>query len=640
MPLPSIGPQYYVEFLGWMECYGVRGEKYTEPVIRELRHRQKRKKADVPPKLTILVTDEGLHISQSVDSKKKNSTKTIQFPVIPGRDVTFVHQARRPGDGRLDDIVACIYLGYMPRTNRCVHVHVYSFADAVTASDFCTKMAAIVKQNGHHILEEERRLANERQIEPPATLVQADNTDEPHATDSAVGSASSGYSDEYPDTPFGPRKIEPDLESLADVLPYDNIQDEIRHKMQSENSPILLPPIDYDTISRKHGNLMKVDERRCKHEKIVGLLALKLKERNDSSESGVDLASPTPSITEKNSRNKIPDAPAPPLQMNTTATPPPPPLPKPSPPSETVPPTKVQDKPVINGHRRQHSQGAAAAVIPQADAFVVYPPKKSSPPMSPRLYRQALDNAHGQLYRQSSTHSDKQSPRLSRSHYSSENLGQALLRQSSTGSNSAVPPFQRQSSTGSNSAVPPFQRQNSSSSNNSFRLSQSSDHDKSQEEGKIVYYKGANSEDLYALPSKGPHAARHSQHLPYSDSDAFPPADYNDEPQEEVRMRRNPRSAYRQPHLTRSMPVDMIRSEMALSSSGSRPGSGEFRHIRRTDSPSFVGVNRVSSPHFVGGRRTDSPAFAAEGRTESPVIFAKRIDSPSFMQGPQGFPMY
>ncbi|KAI8783088.1 hypothetical protein BgiMline_028015, partial [Biomphalaria glabrata] len=43
--------QFYVEFLGWMECRGVRGANYTDPVIRELKQRQKH--VIKPPKLTI-----------------------------------------------------------------------------------------------------------------------------------------------------------------------------------------------------------------------------------------------------------------------------------------------------------------------------------------------------------------------------------------------------------------------------------------------------------------------------------------------------------------------------------------------------------------------------------------------------------
>lgn len=596
----SKGSQYYVEFLGWMECYGVQGERYTQPVINELRRRQNRKSSDKPPKLTILVTKEELQISQDVDSKKKSGTKTVQFPKIPGRDVTFVHQASRPSDGRPDDIVACIYLGYMPRTNRCVHVHVYRFMDSAVAADFASKMAFIVSKNSIHIQDVERKLVIDKQIEPPVISNSADIASEPHTTDSAVGSASSGYSGDDNIPAISSHKMDPDLESLADVLPFDNVNDELRYRMQSSNPPVLYPPIDYDTISRRHGNLIKVEERRCTEGTIVGEHANKLKQKNGPSEIRGDKSPSIIDSDEKYSRNKISDAPF-------KSAVPSPPIPAPFLSKEPAP-LKADTKPYQSGHRRQLSQGSPSVT---AQSESVYPPKKSSPPMSPRVYRQAKDKAHNQLNRQSSSNSEKHSPRLSSASYNNENSGPVLKNQSLN----ETPPFIRQSSSSSVGEASPFNRQNSNSSNSSLLQSQISDHDKSQEEGKIMYYKGPKSEDLYALPSKLHH--RHSQHVgpsPPPSSDAFPPADYNDG----VDMRKHPGGPYRPPHLTRSMPADLIRSEIVLSSAGSRPSSGEFRHIRRTDSPTFVGGNR----------------------TDSPVVFTRRVDSPAFMQGAQGFPMY
>ncbi|RUS84796.1 hypothetical protein EGW08_007411, partial [Elysia chlorotica] len=285
----SPNQKYYVEFLGWMECHGVRGERYTRPVIQELRRRQQKNTSDRPPKLTIEVSHEKLRISQEVDTKKKDGIKKIEFPKIPGRDVTFVHQASRPSDGRPDDTVACIYLGYMPRTKRYVHVHVYRFMDAQTASKFAAQMAAIVSANSKHVAEAERKLASKGQIEPP--LVAGFMSSEPRTTDSAVGSASSGYSDDESPV-IGTRDIEPDLQSLHEVMAFDSVTEEFRHRMKLEEAPVLLPPKDYDTIKLKHGNLALIDLRRCNEERIVGDLALKNKHRAASSESGVDVGPP------------------------------------------------------------------------------------------------------------------------------------------------------------------------------------------------------------------------------------------------------------------------------------------------------------------------------------------------------------
>ena len=571
------------------------------------------------------VDQKQVKISQEVDDKKKRSFKEIKFPSIPGRSVTFVHQATRPKDGQPDDIVACIYLGYMPRTKRYVHVHVYRFDEASTATAFATRMAAIVNSNQKNIVEVERKLASEGQIEPPQMVNSADMMSERQTTDSAVGSASSGYSDEDLPPNFN-RDIDPDLQSLADVQPFESVTDELRHRMKKEASPLLYPPRDYDTLCRKMGNLIQVDIRRCNEEKIVGGFASK--ERNGSDESGVDMTGPETEDGNIRPSSLFSNAPGPPP-------PPPAPLPKPGGPIQKDPqsPTDTTGKKLVNGHRRQNSLGTAGG-LSQADS--VYPPKVDSPVMSPRLYRQAIGNALNQLHRQNSQNEqlgqvpingDPIRRSLSRQNSSSENLGHVLHRQGSNGSDKSGP------------FPPPFLRQNSNTSNGSFHLSQqSSDLDRSYEEGKLMYYKGPHSEDLYSMPMKAPHSARHSQPLSGPSSPgAFPPADYyNDDPDAVVEMRRMGRHQYRQPHLTRSMPADLIRSEMVLGSGGSRPGSGEFRQMRRGDSPAFVGGGRTDSPVFLPQQqRVDSPSFM-----HGPQAFVKggpRVDSPSFMTASQPY---
>ncbi|BFZ04637.1 hypothetical protein BsWGS_07676 [Bradybaena similaris] len=279
--------KFYVEFLGWMECRGVRGHKYTDPVMRELRRRQKN--MDAPPKLTIEVNRKELKITQSVPDKGRKGFKKVKFPTIPTRDVTYVQQAIRPGDGRLDDTVACIYLGYMPRTQRYVHVHVYRFDEAKTAALFATQMAAIVEDNYDRIQKVEIDLAKRGEIED-ARMMPSDNQSDARTTDSAVGSASSSGSNEE-SSAFSNEDIDPDLQSLRDVQPFDSVTDELKYRLQVADRPLLLPPKDYDTIRRGHGNLKEVNRRRCLNLNIVGENAV-LGEQNGSSESGVDLHSP------------------------------------------------------------------------------------------------------------------------------------------------------------------------------------------------------------------------------------------------------------------------------------------------------------------------------------------------------------
>ncbi|XP_041348930.1 uncharacterized protein LOC121368315 [Gigantopelta aegis] len=291
--------QFYVEFLGWMETNGLRGVKYTDPVIRELRRRQKQ--IDRPPKLTIQVSKKELKITQDVEEKKKRSIKKIKFPTIPARDVTFAVQSMRPHDGRPDDVVACIYLGYMPRTGRDVHVHVYRFDEPQTATTFVRMLNQLTDSNEDRIREAERELAAKGQIEPveytrESGLGSSDGmSDGPYTGDSAADSAASNstYSDESPT--FDSDDIDPDLQSLSEMQAFDSVTDELRQRLNinRDNAPILLPPTDYDTISRARGNFTKnYEERRCNLLGITGNPALD-RTRKESGESGIDVNSPS-----------------------------------------------------------------------------------------------------------------------------------------------------------------------------------------------------------------------------------------------------------------------------------------------------------------------------------------------------------
>ena len=293
--------QFYVEFLGWMETTGLRGVKYTEPVIRELRRRQKR--VDRPPKLTIQVSKKELKISQDVEEKKKRHIKKIKFPTIPAQDVTFAVQSMRPHDGRPDDIVACIYLGYMPRTGRYVHAHVYRFDEPQTATTFVRMLNQLTDSNEERIREVERELAAKGEIEMveytrESGLGSSDGmSDGPYTGDSAADSAASNstYSDDSPT--FGSDDIDPDLQSLSEVQAFDSVTDELRQRLSinRDTAPILLPPTDYDTISRARGNFTKnYEERRCHLAGIAGNAVFDSdRNRKESGESGIDLNSPS-----------------------------------------------------------------------------------------------------------------------------------------------------------------------------------------------------------------------------------------------------------------------------------------------------------------------------------------------------------
>ncbi|KAK0068939.1 hypothetical protein Bpfe_001902 [Biomphalaria pfeifferi] len=385
--------QFYVEFLGWMECRGVRGANYTDPVIRELKQRQKH--VIKPPKLTIQVSKSDLKITQEVDDGKKKGIKKIKFPTIPARDITYVKQGRH-SDGRLDDVVACIYLGYMPRTQKFVHVHVYRFDEAATATTFAQQLSGIVEANYNHVLEVEADLINKGEVED--NRIYSPSIDL-NADDSAVGSSSSAFSDDEP--PSFRSDIDPDLQSLKDVLPFDNVAEELKFRLQLGDAPLLLPPKDYDTISRAHGKLDKVKERRCLNVQIVGQNAITEVDENrarlGSMESGVDTASPgsdstekkenvhkttssstSPGISPREERRSLKDKKASSLNTN-------------------------HMKLDLNSKNSQHSGSISPVSPPVSAKDFVYPPKKKSPPTSPRLYRSEVPKE--KLVKQSSINS-------------------------------------------------------------------------------------------------------------------------------------------------------------------------------------------------------------------------------------------
>jgi len=304
--ISSKNHKFYVEFLGWIESRGLIGRQYTEPVVNDLRRKQRKWKN--APKLTLQVSKKELRISQEIEEKKRK-IKTIEFPRIPSRDITFVSQAINLSNGRPDDIVACIYLGYVPRTQRYVHVHVYRFDTPETASNFAKILKHFINVDTDRIRRAEMDLAGQGWIDNPQgfdsqriehqrygqrRLELSDGMSDPQTSDSAPDSgAASSCSDSLPSD-----EIEPDLQSLRDQMAFDSVTNELKSRLNMvpvdpvQKVPILLPPKDYDTISRRQGNLEKVDLRRSLNLNIVGLGA-QPRPRNGSDESGIELQSPS-----------------------------------------------------------------------------------------------------------------------------------------------------------------------------------------------------------------------------------------------------------------------------------------------------------------------------------------------------------
>ncbi|XP_062613558.1 uncharacterized protein LOC134275299 [Saccostrea cucullata] len=309
--------KFYVEFLGWIESRGLMGEKYTRPVVDDLR--RKHQKWRNAPKLTVQVSKSELKVSQDVPDKNKKKPKTTKFPVIPVEDVTYVSQARHPVTGQPDDTVACIYLGYIPRTKRSVHVHVYRFDSAQTASKYVRILQGVIGMSEDRLKQIEFTLIARGELEAPINTTYVYRP-RPSPRDAGIGSSdgmSEPRTDSAPDSAaastcstnsFPSDEIEPDLVSLHEQMPFESVTDELKLKLNvsiKEGKPLLLPPKDYDTIRRKQGNLENVENRRCLNASIVGNMPWSSpRSRNVSDESGIGLESPSPSEEQK----KFPDS--------------------------------------------------------------------------------------------------------------------------------------------------------------------------------------------------------------------------------------------------------------------------------------------------------------------------------------------
>lgn len=267
-----------MEYLGWKESRGVYGREFTEPIVRELINRR-RGQNDLP-KLTLQVSKKEVKITQEVD-KKKGRIEKVKYPPIPAQDVTYAVQALSPDK----DVVACVYLGYNPYTKCAVHVHIYRLDSEQTAEMFVQHLTQLtaLPEHQNRLRKIEKDLAAKGQINSR------------YVNDGETSNHSgSGSSRSPPGSGGGAVEKQVKNDIANDITPYDSLAAELHHKLHSQDeAPLLLPPKDYDTICRKHGNLINVQNRRSKQDNIVGSQS---KENHGDIDSGLGsgvLGSPT-----------------------------------------------------------------------------------------------------------------------------------------------------------------------------------------------------------------------------------------------------------------------------------------------------------------------------------------------------------
>lgn len=160
----------------------------------------------------------------------------------------------------------------------------------------------------------ERQLIQQGQIEGPTTHIPINVRVRTNHTSHQRFESSDGMSDraQFEDSgaesgsfsdegfPSGSDDIDPDLQSLKDAVPFDSVTDELKARLRLVETkgaaPLLLPPKDYDTVVRRHGDVDKAGKRKCLQIPIVGN-----RHRNGSDESGIEVPSPTSSEGKLNS---------------------------------------------------------------------------------------------------------------------------------------------------------------------------------------------------------------------------------------------------------------------------------------------------------------------------------------------------
>lgn len=272
--------RYYVEYLGWKESRGLFGREFTEPIVSQLLARRRTK--DNLPKMTIKLNPTELQISQEKISNSDSRPLKTKYPPIPTKDVTFVIQSLYPDS----DVVACIFLGYNPYTKCAVHVHVYRFASASNAEFFVGHINSIIETPDfkQRVFGIEKDLADlghvtiRRQLEKPTAQRKSSGSDgqsydipSPHSSDSlspqypTASDALKSRVDILLPEQKKPTSPDPNVKQL-----FSTLHEELEYRINLDDGPILLPPKDYDTIVRRHGNLDIRKEVKATSRSIVG----------------------------------------------------------------------------------------------------------------------------------------------------------------------------------------------------------------------------------------------------------------------------------------------------------------------------------------------------------------------------------
>ncbi|XP_076363128.1 uncharacterized protein LOC143253323 [Tachypleus tridentatus] len=247
----EIKKSYYVWFLGAKESKGLRGDQHIRSILKELLEEEKQFE---PAKVTLQVSSKGLKITENVPRQNSREKTEQNRHFIPHDAITYVTQESKPND----DIVCAILLVYNPLTKCPFHVHCYRCDSVETGTTLSNQLKALTDrpENQKKLREIETRLEGllpYRTLSSDGRSIMTEGSD---PTDDSL----------YSDRDI-PGKSKENINSL-----YDSLAAELREKLNNHNScPILLPPKDYDPISRRQGNLRGIEKRRSTNFHIIGV---------------------------------------------------------------------------------------------------------------------------------------------------------------------------------------------------------------------------------------------------------------------------------------------------------------------------------------------------------------------------------
>lgn len=263
--------QYYVWYLGWRECDAIGGRGHTEPVVKELVSR--RRSEDELVKFTIEVNPTELRIVELI-AGNKGKIERKRHPSVPAMDVTYAVQALSPDE----DVVACIYLGFNPQTQRVVHVHVYRCDTPDTARRMVDHLNRIIALPQHRarVRKIEEDLVRKEHIVPRPmglgdsadyadTMIDDDVLTADYTVDNRTAPSARMWRGSAPSaTPPVPPT------GSTNTGGFTSLAAELQARLDNKQSaPLLLPVKDYDTWE-SIGNKVDLENRKCRNEDLVG----------------------------------------------------------------------------------------------------------------------------------------------------------------------------------------------------------------------------------------------------------------------------------------------------------------------------------------------------------------------------------